>query len=88
MFTYLCRETVQKERVIFAIGIQESGNYKILGFYMNSVENHIAYGNVLMDMQEKAVIEPLSFITDGLPVIDEEIRQLYPRSDFQIRTIL
>jgi len=69
------------------MGIRESGNYEILGFYMNPVENHIAYRNVLMDIHERGVEEPLLFIADGLPGIEEEIRQLYPRADFQLCTI-
>ncbi len=87
VFFSLRRETVQKECVIFAMGIRESGNYEILGFYMNPVENHIAYRNVLMDLHERGVEEPLLFIADGLPGIEEEIRQLYPRADFQLCTI-
>ena len=72
---------MQKECVIFAMGIRESGNYEIPGFYMNPAENHIAYGNVLKDLHERGVEEPLLFIADGLPGIEEEIRQLYPRED-------
>ncbi len=87
VFFSLRRETVQEECVIFAMGIRESGNYEILGFYMNPVENHIAYRNVLMDLHERGVEEPLLFIADGLPGIEEEIKQLYPRADFQLCTI-
>ena len=87
MFFSLRRDTVQKECVIFAMGIRETGQYEILGFYMNPIENHIAYRNVLMDLHERGVLEPLLFIADGLPGIEEEIKQLYPRSDFQLCTI-
>ena len=87
MFFSLRRETIDKECVIFAMGINESGNYEILGFYMNPVENHIAYRNVLMDLHERGVEEPLLFIADGLPGIEEEIKQIYPRSDFQLCTV-
>ena len=69
------------------MGIKESGNYEILGFYMNPVENHVAYGNVLMDLHEGGVEEPLLFVADCLPGIEEEIRQLYPRTDFQLCTV-
>ncbi len=41
------------------MGIKESGNYEILGFYMNPVENHIAYRNVLMVFHERSVEEPI-----------------------------
>ena len=87
VFFSLRHETVQKECVIFAMDIKVSGNYEILGFYMNPVENHIAYGNVLIDLHERGVEEPFLFIADGLPGIEEEIKQLYPRADFQLCTI-
>ncbi|HLH86614.1 MAG TPA: transposase, partial [Thermoplasmataceae archaeon] len=64
-----------------------SGYYEIMGFYMNPVENHIAYRNVLMDLHERGVVEPLLFIADGLSGIEEEVKQLYPRADFQLCTI-
>ena len=54
---------------------------------MNPVKNHIAYRNVLMDLHQRGVEEPLIFIADGLPGIEEEIRQLYPRADFHLCTI-
>ena len=55
MFLSIRRETVEKECVIFAMGIRESGYYEIMGFYMNPVGNHIAYRNVLMDLHEREV---------------------------------
>jgi transposase-like protein len=50
---------VQKKCIIFAMGIRGSGNYEILGFYMNTVENDFACGNILMDLHERSVEEPL-----------------------------
>lgn len=46
------QSTGQKECVIFAMGIRETGQYGILGFYLNPVENHMAYRNVLIDLHE------------------------------------
>ena len=31
--------------------------------------------------------EPLLFIADGMPKLDEEIRKVFPSADFQLRTI-
>ena len=39
LFFYLRRETVDKEPVIFALGIKESGEYEILGFYLTPMKN-------------------------------------------------
>ncbi len=49
MFFSLRRDTVKKKYVIFTMRIQKSGKYEILGFYNNSIKNHIAYKNMLMD---------------------------------------
>ena len=38
LFFYLRRETVDKESVIFALGIKESGKYEKLGFYLTVKE--------------------------------------------------
>lgn len=67
------------------MGIDEYRHYEILGFYINPVENHIAYRNVLIDLHERGVEEPLLSAEDSLPGIEEEIKQLYPRSDFHVR---
>jgi putative transposase len=80
MFLSIRRETVEKECIIFAMKIRESGYYESLGF-LYDLENHIVYGDVLMDLHERWVEEPLLFIADALTG-EEEIRQLYPRADF------
>ena len=87
MFFSLLRDMVQKEYIIFAMGIRESWHYEIIRFYMNPVENHIACKNILTELHERGEEEPLLFIADCLPGIDEEIKQLYPRADFQLCTI-
>ena len=50
LFFYLRRETVDREPVIFALGIKESGEYKILGFYLTIKESHNNYKDVLEDL--------------------------------------
>ena len=40
-----------------------------------------------MDLHEGGMEKPLLFITDGLPGIDEEIKEIYPRADFQLYTV-
>ena len=60
---------------------------KSLDFTCPFVENHTAYRNVLMDLHERGFEEPLLFIADGLPGVEEEIKQLYPRTDFRLCTV-
>ncbi len=40
LFFFLRRDTVQKEPIIFAMGIKETGEYEILGFYLTVKESH------------------------------------------------
>ena len=54
---------------------------------MNPIENHVAYKNILIDLHEGGVEEPLLFIADGVPGIKEEVRQIYPSADFQLCTV-
>jgi len=87
LFFYLRRDTVEKEPIIFAMGIKESGEYEILGFYISSKESHLSYNEVINDLYSRGVREPLLFIADGIPKLDEEIRKVFPRADFQLCTI-
>ena len=84
LFFYLRRETVDKEPVIFALGIKESGEYEILGFYLTVKESYNNYKDVLEDLYRR---ESLLFIADGITDLDEEVMKIYPGSDFQLCTI-
>jgi len=46
LFFYLRRDTVEKEPIIFAMGIKESGEYEII-FYISSKESHLSYNEVI-----------------------------------------
>ena len=72
LFFYLRRETVDKEPVIFALGIKES---------------HNNYKDVLEDLYRRGLKESLLFVSDGITDLDEEVIKIYPGSDFQLCTI-
>ena len=87
LFFYLRRETVGRDPVIFALGIKESGEYEILGFYLTIKESHNNYKDVLEDLYRRGLKESLLFIADGITDLDEEVMKIYPGSDFQLCTI-
>ena len=87
LFFYLRRETVDKDLVILALGIKESGEYGILGFYLTIKESHNNYKDVLEDLYRRGLKESLLFIADGITDLDEEVMKIYPGSDFQLCTI-
>ena len=87
LFFFLRRDTVEKEPVIFAMGIKETGEYEILGFYLSAKETHNTYSTIIQDLYNRGIMEPLLFIADGVPKLDEEIRKIFPRAQFQLCTI-
>ena len=40
---------MDKEPIIFAMGIKESGEYEII-FYISSKESHLSYNEVIKDL--------------------------------------
>jgi putative transposase len=66
------------------MGNRETAEYEIMGFYLASKESHLSYTAVIKDLYDRGVREPLLFIADGLPKLDEEIRKVFPRADFQL----
>ncbi|AGO60731.1 IS256-like element ISFac8 family transposase [Ferroplasma acidarmanus] len=87
LFFYLRRGNVDKEPVIFALGIKETGEYEVLGFYLTVKESHNAYKEVLEDLYNRGLKEPLLIVADGIKNLDEEVMEIYPRSEFQLCTI-
>ncbi len=73
---------IEKEPVIFALGIKKTGEYEIPGFYVFAKETHNTYFSVIQDIYNRGVREPLLFIADVIPKRDEEIRKIFPGSDF------
>ena len=69
------------------MGIKETCEYEILGFYLSSKEVHNAYFTIIQDLYNRGIGEPLLFIADCILKLDEEIRKIFPRSDFQLCTI-
>ncbi|MDA8142775.1 MAG: transposase, partial [Thermoplasmatales archaeon] len=41
---------------------------------------------MIKDLCDKGVRESLLFIADGLPKLDEEVKRVFPRTDFQLCT--
>ena len=73
LFFFLRRDTVQKEPIIFAMGIKESGEYEIPSFYLTVKESHDTHFTVLQDLYDRGV--------------REQIRRIFPGTDFQFCTI-
>ena len=73
---------MEKEPVIFAMGIRETGEYDIPGFYLFEKETHSTYFSVIQDLYNRGIRDPLLFIADSIPKFDEEIRKIFLGPDF------
>jgi len=78
------RGTVASEAVITALGIDWDGRKEVLGFlFPGAKESSNLYRELLHHLKSQGLKDPLCFIGDGLSGLEDVIRILFPRSDFQ-----
>lgn len=77
------RDTVDKEAVYIAMGINEEGIREILGFYVGGRESATGWQDVLADLYTRGVKEVLLGVFDGLSGLEEAFRAVYPKADVQ-----
>jgi len=83
MFIKVRRDTVAKEAVYFALGVDEQGYREILGFYVGGQESASSWSEVLLDLKRRGVEEVLLGIFDGLSGLSDVFRKAYPLADVQ-----
>ncbi len=75
---------IGKEAVYVVLGITQEGQREVVGFYLFPTESAAVWQEeVLKDLWERGLREVLVFITDDLPGIEEAIRRVYPKADWQ-----
>lgn len=79
----LRREDVASEVVYLAIGVTEAGCREILGFYVGGKESLLGWKEVLLDLYDRGAKEILLGIFDGLPGLEEAMKEIYPKADVQ-----
>jgi putative transposase len=79
------RDSVAGEVVYVALGIGEDGYKEVLGFWIVGAEGESAlvWKDILAELKERGLTEPLLFIGDGLKGLAEAVKEIYPRADFQ-----
>jgi putative transposase len=83
MFIKVRRDTVAKEAVFFALGVDEHGYREILGFYVGGQESASSWSDVLLDLKRRGVEEVLLGIFDGLSGLSDVFRKAFPLADVQ-----
>jgi len=83
MWLSVRRDTVEKEVVLFVLGIDEEGYREILDFDVNPSEGAGSWLEMIERLYERGVREVLLFVADGITGLEERIREYFPKADFQ-----
>lgn len=83
MFIKVRRDTVEKEAVYFAMGVNEDGMREIIGFYVGGRESATGWQDVLTDLYTRGAKEVLLGVFDGLSGLEDAFRAVYPKADVQ-----
>ena len=75
-----------REPVYMALGIKPDGRWEILGFWLFGAEGESAknWEEVLKDLWRRGVRRVRIFITDDLLGLEEAIRKIFPKADWQL----
>lgn len=79
------RGDVEGEVVYLTLGIDEDGYKEVLGFWIIGAEGESSqvWQEILLELKERGLKEPLLFIGDGLKGPAGAIKEVYPQADFQ-----
>lgn len=83
MYLSVRRDTVEKEVVLFVLGIDEEGYREIIDFEVNPAEGDEIWEDIIKRLYERGVREVLLFVADGITGIEERIKKYFPKADFQ-----
>jgi transposase-like protein len=80
------RGNVEGEVVYVALGIDEDGHREVLGFWLFGAEGEsaIIWEEILRELCERGLSEPLCVIGDNLPGLADAVKKVFPKADFQV----
>lgn len=79
----LRRDSVAKEVIYIAMGIDEDGYRQILGFYVGGNESANGWREFLQKLHGRGATDILLGVFDGLTGLEEAFHSVYPRADVQ-----
>lgn len=79
----LRRDTVAKEAVHIAIGIQPNGHKEVLSYKIAPTESSSVWSEVLADLKDRGVQQTLLFVADGLVGLETAVGKYYPNAVIQ-----
>lgn len=79
----LRRDSVAKEAIHLAIGIQENGHKEVLGYQIAPTESSEIWFDLLSDLKSRGLEQVLLFVADGLSGFNTAIERTFPKSQIQ-----
>lgn len=83
LYFSLRRDSVAKEVIYVAMGIDEEGYRQILGFYVGGVESAHGWTELLQNLYRRGATEVLLGVFDGLTGLEDAFHSVYPMADVQ-----
>jgi len=83
LYFSLRRDSVAKEVIYVAMGIDEDGYRQILGFYVGGIESAHGWKELLQGLHRRGATEVLLGVFDGLTGLEEAFHSVYPQADVQ-----
>ena len=77
-------DKIEKDAVYAVAGIDSEGYRDILGIYVGTTESADFWKEILSDLKQRGVEEVLTFVTDGLAGLSEQIQEVYPKALTQL----
>lgn len=82
-YVKLRRGDVESEVVYVVVGITETGIKEIISFRVGGKESSNGWREVLLDLYNRGIEEVLLGVFDGLPGLEEAMKEIYPKADVQ-----
>jgi putative transposase len=79
----LRRDSVAKEVLYVAMGIDEEGYRQILGFHVGGKESASGWEQLLRNIYNRGATQVLLGVFDGLTGLEEAFHRVYPKADVQ-----
>lgn len=83
LYFSLRRDSVAKEVIYVAMGIDEEGYRQILGFYVGGIESAHGWKELLQNLHHRGATDILLGVFDGLTGLEEAFHSVYPKADVQ-----
>jgi putative transposase len=83
IFIKVRRDTVQSEAFYVLLGVKEDLTREVLGIYNYPTESSTNWIEIAKDIEKRGVKQVNLFVSDGLPGIEDALKQVFPKTPLQ-----